>query len=226
MGSIHKLAEIAKTQPHAAYSVYEDIIKTQIHPCPNWKGGSQWHRERESSSPYQLPWWPWDNQPSSLMQPWILVVNRSDIPLSAFIIQQQQQLTPDTMLEPRDTAEKTAPFQHHHQTQGRTTLQSTMSHEAGQWERCIHMANCLTNWGTWLCPTQGSIRDVLCLRYNWLYSPPKQACLWQAFSVEHVLSFPTEDLPMVRHDELSDFTANVLREAHHDVCVESPCQPL
>ena len=44
--------------------------------------------------------------------------------------------------------------------------------------------------------------------------------------MDHALSCPTGGLPTVRQNELRDFTAKVMTEVCHDVCVEPPLQLL
>ena len=74
---------------------------------------------------------------------------------------------------------------------------------------------------------KGAFRDALCLRYNW--SPPQlpQKCVCgHSFSVDHAFNCSTGGLPTARHNELRDFTAKVMTEVCHDVCIEPPLQPL
>ena len=46
------------------------------------------------------------------------------------------------------------------------------------------------------------------------------------FSVQHALSCPKGGFPTLRHNEVRDFTAKVLFEVCHNVCVEPHLQPL
>ena len=57
------------------------------------------------------------------------------------------------------------------------------------------------------------------------YIPPHCAC-GKNFTTDHALSCPTGGYPSIRHNELRDLTANLLREVCHDVAVEPHLQPL
>ena len=74
---------------------------------------------------------------------------------------------------------------------------------------------------------KGAFRDALALRYGWAptHMPTHFAC-GVPFSVEHALSCPKGGFPTLRHNEVRDFTARVLSEVCHDVCVEPHLQPL
>ena len=70
-------------------------------------------------------------------------------------------------------------------------------------------------------------RGVLCLRYNWDSSrlPSTYACN-NSFTVEHSLSCPHSDSPILRHNELRNITASLLNEVCSNVSVEPYLQPL
>lgn len=74
---------------------------------------------------------------------------------------------------------------------------------------------------------KGAFRDALCLRYNW---PPAQLpsiCVCgQAFDSSHSMSCPTGGLPSLRHNELRDITARLLKETCYDVATEPVLQPV
>ena len=74
---------------------------------------------------------------------------------------------------------------------------------------------------------KGAFRDALSLGYGWQPSnlPSKCVC-GKSFSVDHALNCPTGGFPTIRHNELRDFTAKLMTEVCHDVCVEPPLQPL
>ena len=74
---------------------------------------------------------------------------------------------------------------------------------------------------------KGAYRDALCLRYGW--SPPmlaSQCVCGQLFTIAHALSCPTGGYPSIRHNELRDITADLLKEVCSDVTVKPPLQPL
>ena len=74
---------------------------------------------------------------------------------------------------------------------------------------------------------KGDFRDALCLRYGWQPSnlPSRCAC-GASFTMEHALSCPTGGFPTLRHNEVRDFTANIMSEVCHDVCIEPQLQEL
>ena len=74
---------------------------------------------------------------------------------------------------------------------------------------------------------KAAFRDALCLRYGWQpQSLPSQCTCGQTYSVSHALSCPIGGYPTLRHNEVRDFTAGLLREVCHDVTTEPPLQPL
>ena len=71
---------------------------------------------------------------------------------------------------------------------------------------------------------KGAFRDAICLRYG--CTPLVcQACS-KDFTVEHAINCPIGGFPMIRHNELRDFTASLLSEVCHGVSVEPHLQPL
>ena len=70
-------------------------------------------------------------------------------------------------------------------------------------------------------------RDALCLCYNWQppHMPSNCVC-GQPFSVDHALNCHTGGFLSIRHNELRDFTADVMSEVCHNVCIEPNLQPL
>ena len=48
----------------------------------------------------------------------------------------------------------------------------------------------------------------------------------KSFNVDHTLNCSTGGFPPTRHNEIRDFTAKLLTEVCHNVCVESPLQVL
>ena len=67
----------------------------------------------------------------------------------------------------------------------------------------------------------------MALRYGWTpkNAPSKCEC-GKVFTVEHALSCPKGGFPILRHNEIRDFTASLLTEVCHDVQVEPELQPL
>ena len=79
----------------------------------------------------------------------------------------------------------------------------------------------------WFALHKGAFRDILCLRYNWQPSNLLSNCVCgHSFSVDHALNCPSGTFPTIRRNELRDFTANVMMEVCHNVCLEPPLRPL
>ena len=67
----------------------------------------------------------------------------------------------------------------------------------------------------------------MCLRYNWQPpNLPSHCVCGSSFNTDHALTFPTGGFPSVRHNDLRDFTANLLTEVCPNVCIEPPLQAL
>ena len=74
---------------------------------------------------------------------------------------------------------------------------------------------------------KSAFRDALCLRYCWQPpNLPNRCACGQDFSVNHALTCPTGGFPSLRHNEICDLTAGLLREVCHDVQTEPYLQPL
>ena len=67
---------------------------------------------------------------------------------------------------------------------------------------------------------KGAFRDALSLRYGWQPSnlPSKCVC-GKSFNVDHALNCSKGGFPTIRHNKIHDFTAKLLTEVCHDVCV-------
>ena len=74
---------------------------------------------------------------------------------------------------------------------------------------------------------KGEFRDALCLRFGWQIARLPLSCVRdKTFSVENAFSCPCGSFPTIRHNEIRDFTANLLSEVCPDVGVEPALQPL
>ena len=74
---------------------------------------------------------------------------------------------------------------------------------------------------------KGAFRDALALRYGWQPTRlPTDCACGTSFTVDHALSCPKGGFPMIRHNEIRDFTACLMSEVCHDVSVEPALQPL
>ena len=59
----------------------------------------------------------------------------------------------------------------------------------------------------------GAFRHALCLRYDWRPSNlPSRCVCGQDFSIDHAMICPTGGFPTIRHNEVRDITATLLRE--------------
>ena len=74
---------------------------------------------------------------------------------------------------------------------------------------------------------KSAFRDALALRYGWapLHIPSHCVC-GCPFSVHHALSCPRGGFPAIRHNELRDLTASLLKETCHGVATEPSLQPI
>ena len=74
---------------------------------------------------------------------------------------------------------------------------------------------------------KGAFRDALCLRYGWMPEklPTKCECR-SAFSINYALNCPNGAFPILRHNEVRDFTGKLLAEVCPDVILEPDLQPL
>ena len=74
---------------------------------------------------------------------------------------------------------------------------------------------------------KSAFHDAMALRYGW--SPtkiPYKCDCGNGMTVEHALSCAKGGFPTLRHNEIRDFTANLLTEVCNDVCVEPDLQPV
>ena len=74
---------------------------------------------------------------------------------------------------------------------------------------------------------KGAFRDALCLRYGW--DPPAlpSTCVCGSpFTINHALNCHCGGFPSLRHNEIRDITASLMREVCPQVCTEPPLQPL
>ena len=74
---------------------------------------------------------------------------------------------------------------------------------------------------------KGAFRDAVALRYGWhpLHLPASCTC-GKSFTVDHALSCPRGGFPIIRHNEIRDFTANIMSEVCHNMSIEPHLQPV
>ena len=67
----------------------------------------------------------------------------------------------------------------------------------------------------------------MCLHYNWQpLNLPSHCVCGSSINTDHALTYPTSGFPSVRHNDLRDFTANLLTEVCPNVCIGPPLQAL
>ena len=72
-----------------------------------------------------------------------------------------------------------------------------------------------------------AFRDSLHLRYGWIPSGLPSTCTCGAsFTPAHTLSCPLGGYPSMRHNDLRDLTASLLKDVAHDVSTEPSLQPI
>ena len=78
-----------------------------------------------------------------------------------------------------------------------------------------------------VCLEPGEFKDAIALRYNLpLQQTPSHCKCGHIFSVEHALSCATGGYPSIRHNEVRDLIASMLKDVCHDVQIEPHLQPL
>ena len=74
---------------------------------------------------------------------------------------------------------------------------------------------------------KSAFRDCVALRYGWEPAQlPSRCVCGEDFNTSHALSCPTGGFQIVRHNEVRDLTAGLLREVCHDIEIEPRLQPL
>ena len=70
---------------------------------------------------------------------------------------------------------------------------------------------------------------MVALRYGWSPKNLPFSCVCgrsNRDNIEHALSCPNGAFPTIRHNDIRDFTAELMSEVCHDVSTEPPLQPL
>ena len=74
---------------------------------------------------------------------------------------------------------------------------------------------------------KGDFRDALCLRYGWQISNlPLHCVCGDPLSVDHAMCCHKGGFPTLRHNEIRDMSANLLREVCPNTCTKPGLQPL
>ena len=74
---------------------------------------------------------------------------------------------------------------------------------------------------------RGAFRDALCLRYGWkIHNLPLLCACGDPFSVDHAMCCHKGGFPTLQHNEIRDWSANLLREMCPNAGIEPGLQPL
>ena len=74
--------------------------------------------------------------------------------------------------------------------------------------------------------SKGTFRDALCLRYGWNITNVSSKCACGAnFDIDHAMSCHKGGLPTLRHNEVWDITAEMIKEVCKNVEIEPRLQP-
>ena len=74
---------------------------------------------------------------------------------------------------------------------------------------------------------KGEFRDEICLRYNWeLKNTPTHCGFGNIYSTDYAMICHTGGFPTRRHNEIRDITATLLTDVCHNVSIEPLLQPL
>ena len=74
---------------------------------------------------------------------------------------------------------------------------------------------------------KGAFRDAIALRYGWKpENLPKDCVCGKSFSVEHALSCSKGGFPTIRHNEVRDYMAELMKEVCTEVSTEPELQPI
>ena len=77
------------------------------------------------------------------------------------------------------------------------------------------------------CLSKGAFRDAISLRQSWTIQNVSSTCACGTpFAVDYAMSCHKGGLPTLRHNEIRDFAAELLREVCHNVSVEPGLQAL
>ena len=74
---------------------------------------------------------------------------------------------------------------------------------------------------------KGEFRDAICLRYGWtLPNTPRLCNCGKTFQIDHAMTCHMGGFPTIRHNEIRDMTAHLLTEVCSNVATEPHLQPL
>ena len=250
---IKQLANIAQTQPHAAYCTYthglssrwsflsrtipdiSDLLQPleeaiQQHLIPALTGRPPCSREERDllALPVRLGGMGIINPVSSSC---VFVASvRLTSPLVAIVATQDQDQSVD-ILEVMEIKASIRQTNREHQAQQAVTIYDHLFEK-----RLVDLAK-EKGASSWLSVLplddhgfslhKGAFKDAICLRYGWKppNTPTKCNC-GSAFSTNHAMICPMGGFPTIKHNELRDVTASLLSEVCHNVATEPQLQPL
>ena len=74
---------------------------------------------------------------------------------------------------------------------------------------------------------KGAFRDALCHRYGWqIHNPPLHCACGDPLSIDRAKCCHKGGFPTLRHNEIHNISANLLREVCPNTCIEPGLQPL
>ena len=253
---IKKLANIAQTQPHAAYSLYThglssrwsflsrtipdiaDLLKPleetiQQHLIPALTGRPPCSREERDllALPVRLGGMGITN-PVSTSHRNFEASTRLTSPLVATIATQDQ----DRLVDISEVLEAKASIRRSNREYQAQQAESVRGQLSPQLNRLVELAM-EKGASSWLSVLplddhnfslhKGAFKDAICLRYGWkLPNTPTKCTCGTAFSIDHAIICPKGGFPTIRHNELRDVTASLLSEICHNVATEPRLQPL
>ena len=254
-GEIHKLAEIAKTQPQAAYSAFthgerhrfsyfmrtiagmseimqplDDIINSELIPALL---GTEVFSKAERDM-YSLP----------LRYGGLAIPSFCDIANEEYFVSKRltAPLTALMMLQGRDLPDRNEVKEIRRNVQAEKEAHIKLKQkeiESLLPEKTARAMNQAAEKGSscWLgvlpLSDQGftlnkcEFRDALSLRYNKsIHDLPSHCPCGETFDINHALNCKRGGFVIMRHDNIRDFEANLIRKICNDVKVEPTLQPL
>ena len=247
---IKKLAHIAQTQPHAAYSAYTHGLSSrwsflsrtipdiadmlnpleeaiQQHLIPALTGRPPCSREERDllALPVRLGGMGITN-PVSTSHRNFEASMRLTSPLAATIATQDQ----DRLVDISAVLEAKASIRRSNLEYQAIQAESVHGHLSLQLKRHVDLAmeKGASSWLSVLSLDdnnfslhKGAFKDAICLRYGWkLPNTPTKCSCGTAFSTDHAIICPKGGFPTIRHNELRDVTASLLSEVCHNVATE------